>query len=102
MPYQRIVCFKFKPNATPESIQRHMDGLEALKGEIPQIVSYNGGRTVPLEDGTPPEYDSMHYLTFESQADIVVYFHHPAHQRFIEENKGIWDKVFVENAVIDE
>lgn len=102
MPYQRIVCFRFKPNATSENIQRHMDAPEALKGEILQIVFYNGGRTVPLEDGTPPEYDSMHYLTFESQADIAVYFRHLAHQRFIEENKGIWDKVFVENAAIDE
>ena len=89
MPYQRIVCFKFEPNASPESIQRHMDAFQALKGEIPQIVSYNGGRTVHLEDGTLPEYDSRHHVTFESQEDIAIYFHHPAHQRFIEENKGI-------------
>ena len=32
----------------------------------------------------------------------ATYFYHSAHQRFIRENKTIWDEVYVENAIIDE
>ena len=51
-----------------------------------------------IGDGVP---DQTREMSLRSAAPSS-YFHHPAHQRFIEENKGIWDKVFVENAAIDE
>jgi hypothetical protein len=102
MPYQRIVCFKFKKNASPQAIQRHMDSFKAMQQHIPQILSYSGGRATSGDLNRPPDYDTMHYLIFASPADIDIYFHHPAHQRFIEENKAIWDKVFVLAATIEE
>ena len=99
--YQRIVCFKFKKDATEQTIQHHLDSFKALKQQIPQIVSYHGGRTIS-ENDQPPEYDSMHDLTYATQEDIDVYFHHDAHQRFIQDNKTIWEKVLVLDAAIDE
>lgn len=100
MPYQRVVCFKFKLSATEEQIQHHMDTFAALKAAVPHIASYRSGRTVP-EGGVPPQWDSLHYATFEHQDDIQLYHDHPAHQQFIHENRAIWDKVFVLNAAID-
>ena len=101
MPYQRIVCFKFKKDASAQAIQTHMDSFKALKNQIPQIVAYSGGRATAGDHNRPPDYDTLHYLIFASPADIDIYFHHEAHQRFIEQNKAIWDRVFVLNSTID-
>ena len=99
--YQRIVCFKFKEDAAEQAIQQHMDSFQVLKQHIPQIVSHTGGRSVVAGEDKPPEFDSMHYLTFASLADIEIYFHHKAHQDFIQKNKTIWDNVLVLNASVD-
>jgi hypothetical protein len=101
MPYQRIVCFKFKPEASHPAIQYHLDTFKALRQHIPQILSYQGGLATAGDYNQPPDYDTLHYLTFAGEADIEVYYHHPAHQRFIEENKNIWAGVFVLTAAIE-
>jgi hypothetical protein len=53
-PTQRIVCFKFKPDATPEAIAQHMSHFARLKEEIPLIVSYHAGKTLPATKGPLP------------------------------------------------
>jgi hypothetical protein len=98
--YQRIVCFKFKPEADPEAIQKHMADFTRMANEISQIVSYSGGLTVADEHGNPPGYDSLHIATYHSMADIEAYFHHPIHQAFIETHKTIWADVLVLNSKV--
>jgi hypothetical protein len=92
--FQRFVCFKFKPDTPPQAIQQHLDMFAALKDAIPQIVGYAGGRT--FEDGQGQEkFDTAHYLTYQAREDIDIYFHHVAHQAFIEANKAHWENVLV-------
>lgn len=100
MTYQRIVCFRFKRSAIQDHIQHHMDSFAGLKDAVPYILSYRGGRTVPEGDHTR-DWDSLHCVTFQDQGDIELYHDHKAHQEFIRENRGIWDKVFVLNATIE-
>ena len=102
MKIQRIICFRFKKEATEADRQKHMDELAALKTAVPQIKSYNGGRGLSGDWGTAPSYDTLHVMTFESMADVDEYFNHPAHQQFIEANKHIWDDALVLNATLDE
>ena len=97
---QRIVCFKFKPNTTPTAIQSHMDHFARLSVEIHQIQSYSGGLTVADEHGNLPEYDSLHIATYHSMTEVETYFHHPAHQEFIEAHREIWAKVLVLNSEV--
>jgi len=99
---QRIVCFKFKTDASSDAIAKHMRDFARLKKEIPLIVSYTAGKTLTGDKGAAPEYDVMHYLTFKSEPDIETYFGHPKHKQFIQENKASWDKVLVSNANTDE
>jgi len=99
--YQRIVCFKFKKTASEHAIQAHIKDLAGLKETIPQIVNYKGGLTVATQADGEPEWDSMHYLTFVSIEDIETYYHHPAHQAFIQKHKDIWEDALVCNAAID-
>lgn len=97
-PKQRIVCFKFKADAPPEAVARHMSHFARLKEEIPLIVSYHAGKTLTGDKGAAPEYDVMHYMTFRTEADIEAYFGHAKHKEFIQANKAIWDKVLVINS----
>ncbi len=99
MPYQRVVCFRFTAAATPEQIQAHMEDLAGLRDAVPGITEYRAGRVMP--EGTTPQYDSLHYLVFEDEEGIQRYFNHPAHQRFIQRNRPIWEDVLVLNTPID-
>ena len=97
--YQRFVCFKFKENTPSELIKRHLDMFAALKDSIPQIMSYSGGRTFDGGEGKD-EFDTAHYVTYKTRADIDIYFHHEAHQEFIAANEANWDKVLVVDSAL--
>lgn len=100
MTIQRIVCFKFIAGVDQEAISRHMADFAGLKDEIAQIREYRGGLSRPGDDNSTPEYDCMHYMIFDSLGDIEQYRPHPAHLRFIERNKAVWQKVLVLNTEI--
>lgn len=96
---QRIVCIKFKKDVETQAVEQHMNGFAALKHEIPQIVNYSSGRTI-LPNQAVADYDVVHYLTFQNEADIVTYEKSEAYQQFVKQNKVVWDKVLVVNADI--
>lgn len=98
--FQRVVCFKFKTQATDADRDQHMKEFEAFVKQVPQALSYRAGKTVRGEQKTEPEFDVMHYITFEKEQDIITYDVHPAHQKFVEQNKGVWERVIVVNAKI--
>ena len=97
---QRIVCFKFKPGTSPEAIQQHMRGFANLKDSISYILSYQAGPTVKGDLAEKGEYDVMHYCTYRNEEEIKLYAVHPVHQRFIKQNKAIWEKVLVINSQV--
>ena len=95
---QRIVCFKFKAGTSQEAIKQHMQGFAHLKDSIPYILSYRAGFTVMGDLTEKPEYDVMHYCTYKNEQEVKLYSVHPVHQRFIQQNKSIWEKVLVINS----
>jgi len=99
--FQRIVCFKFKAGISAEAKTKHINEFAALSKTIPQILSYRAGKTVKGETKADLEYDIMHYLTFEKEQSIVQYDVHPAHKKFVEDNKGSWEKVIAINGAIE-
>jgi hypothetical protein len=100
MKIQRIVCFKFIAGVSKAAVDQHMKDFAGMKADIPQIIECRGGLTIPGDPNTPPEFDSLHYMTFASMADIEIYNQHAAHQAFIQNNKQSWQKVLVLNAEI--
>lgn len=98
--YQHVVCFKFKPDAPPEAVNKHLSDFHALQDAISQIVFYEAGRVIETDE-SKLVYDVVHYLTFNSLEDMAIYSQHEAHQRFIEENSAIWDNVMVLDAEIE-
>ena len=91
---QRFVCFKFAADAPRTAIQKHLEMFAELESLIPQIVSYSGGRTYLNGEGHEA-FDTAHYVKFQSKEAIELYFHHPAHQKFIQDNKDLWQDVLV-------
>jgi hypothetical protein len=99
--FQRVVAFKFKADASADARKKHMKDFESFAKEVKQVLSYRAGKTVKGESTTEPEYDVMHYVTFEKEADIVAYDIHPAHKKFITQNEASWEKVVVVNGEIE-
>lgn len=95
---QRIICFKFKSGTTQEAIDQHMRGFAGLKDSISYILSYQAGPTLKGDLSEKGEYDVMHYCTYRNEQEIKLYSVHPVHQRFINKNKAIWEKVLVINS----
>ena len=96
---QQVVCIKFKKGVETGAVDRHMNGFAALKHEIPQIVGYTSGKTI-LPEGAASDYDVVHYLTFQSEADIKLFEQSAAYKQFVAENQGVWDKTLIVNADI--
>ena len=96
---QQIVCVKFKNGVENAAVEQHMNGFAALKHEIPQVVGYTSGKTI-LPNGAVSDYDVVHYLTFQSEADIKIFENSAAYKQFVAGNKGVWEKTLIVNADI--
>ena len=96
---QQIVCIKFKKGVELQAVEQHMNGFAALKHEIPQVVSYTSGKTIRPNQAVA-DYDVVHYLTFQSEADIHLFEQSPAYKQFIAQNEGVWAKTLTVNADI--
>lgn len=96
---QQIVCIKFKKGVENTAVEQHMSAFAALKHEIPQIVGYTSGRTI-MPNQAAADYDVVHYLTFQSEADITLFEKNQAYKAFLKQHNGIWDKILVINADI--
>lgn len=96
---QQIVCVKFKKGVESAAVEQHMNTFAALKHEIPQIVGYTSGKTI-LPNQAVADYDVVHYLTFQSEADLKAFEQSAAYKQFVAQNQGVWDKTLVVNADI--
>lgn len=98
---QHVVAFKFKEGTSDEAIQKHMDDFAGLQDKIPELRSYEAGKTFTVAYESTADYNVMHYTTFANEADMEVYFNHPDHQKFIADNKDSWANVFVSNSRVE-
>lgn len=96
---QQIVCIKFKKGVESAAVEQHMNGFAGLKHEIPQIVGYTSGKTIRPNQAVS-EYDVVHYLTFQTEADMHIFEQSTAYKEFIAQNKGVWENTLTVNADI--
>ena len=96
---QQIFCFSFAKDVNSQAVDKHMRNFAALRHDIPQVVGYTAGKTF-LVGAAGSEYDAMHYLTFQTEADMKAFEQHAAYKTFVRENKANWDKTLVVNADI--
>jgi hypothetical protein len=91
---RHIVCLKFKPEITTESILEVEKKFPALQLSIPGIISIEWGLNNSPE-GLNKGFSHCFIVTFENETARSTYLPHPAHQAFVEILKPLLDDVFV-------
>lgn len=71
---RHIVMWRFRPGTEAEQ-EKFLEGLQALQGKIPQLVSSEVGRNV-----APGNYDAVLVSEFRSLEDLEAYKKDPRHQ----------------------
>lgn len=74
---EHIVCFKLKPEATPEQETQLIEMLRGLKDKIPTIMDLSAGRTYVPERGQG--YTIGLVVRFQDKAGLALYGPHPEH-----------------------
>lgn len=74
---RHVVMFRWKPTFTAEIREQWMAGLEAMKGNIPGMVSLAHG---PDLMGTDNSWDHVVVADFASAEDLPGYNTHPLHE----------------------
>ena len=91
---RHIVCLKFKPEITNESILKVEKKFPALQQSISGIISIEWGLNNSPE-GLNKGFSHCFTVTFENETARATYLPHPAHQAFVEILKPLLDDVFV-------
>lgn len=74
---EHIVCFKMRPDSTPEQEARLIEMLRGLKESVPGIVDLSVGRTFVPERGHG--YTVGLVVRFKDREGLAVYGPHPNH-----------------------
>lgn len=81
-----IVCWKYKPEITPEKRAEHVAKLKSLPNIIEEIISFNVGTDILHLERS---FDTGLTSTFADKAALDVYTVHPAHQEVVAMGKEI-------------
>ncbi len=85
-----IVCWKYKPETTPEQRAEHIAKLKNLPNLIPNITSFNiGADILHLERS----FDTGLVAVYPDRAALEAYTVHPEHQEVANLGKRIAEKV---------
>ena len=91
---RHVVSFQFKEGLTEERKAQAIQDFLALKDEIPEIKSFEGGEDISVE-GLNQGFTHSFILTFESEAARDAYIPHPAHLKLAEKNKPLMGNLLV-------
>ena len=89
-----VVSFKFKSTAAPADIKKVESAFEALKKQIPEIVSLEWGTNISKEN-KDKGFTHCFILTFKTEKDRDTYISHPDHKAFGRIVGPVLEDVFV-------
>ncbi len=85
-----IVCWKYKPETSPEQRENHRAKLRNLPNLVPDISSFSVGADVLRLDRS---FDTGLVATYADEAALEAYTIHPEHQKVVAIGKEIAEKV---------
>jgi hypothetical protein len=85
-----IVCWKYKPETTPEMRAGHLAKLRNLPNVIDEIITFNVGTDILHLERS---FDTGLISTFADKSALDAYTVHPAHQEVAAMGKEISEKV---------
>lgn len=92
--WRHVVTFQFKEEVTAARKDQAIKDFLALKDEIPEIKSFEGGEDRSVE-GLNQGFTHCFILTFENEAARDIYLPHPAHKKLAEKNKPLMQNLVV-------
>ena len=93
---RHVVAFKFKPEVTSEQMQKVTTHFYSLKGQIPEIIEFEGGPDIALQKKAG-KYTHCFVVTVNNEKDLAAYGAHPVHKAF---SKSV-DPLLAEVMVVD-
>ena len=85
-----IVCWKYKPETSPEQRVRHIERLRALPSLIPNIVSFDVGSDILHLERS---FDTGLVAVYPDRQALDHYNDHPEHQAVAALGKEIAERV---------
>ncbi len=85
-----IVCWKYKPETTPEEIETHISKLKNLPNVIEDILSFSVGRDILHLERS---FDTGLVATYPNRKAFDAYTINPKHQEVVAIGKRISEKV---------
>ncbi len=85
-----IVCWKYKPETTPEKRAEHLAKLSSLPGVIDEIITFKVGTDILHLERS---FDTGLVSTFADETALDAYTIHPAHQEVAAMGKEITERV---------
>lgn len=94
-----IVCWKYKPETTPEQRAEHIAKLRNLVQVIPEIISFSVGSDVLHLERS---FDTGLVATYADRDALEAYNVHPEHVKVAAMGRQIAEKVVSVDFVTDE
>jgi hypothetical protein len=91
---RHVVLFKFKDTTSAEKIKEIEDGFRGLPKKIPEIVDFEWGTNVSVENKSEG-FTHCFIVSFNNADGRAVYLPHPAHKEFGTMLGSYLDKVLV-------
>lgn len=91
---RHVVTFQFKDEIPAARRTQAVKDFVALKDEIPEIQSFEGGEDISVE-GLNKGFTHCFVLTFADEAARDIYIPHPAHKKLAEKNKPLMKDLVV-------
>lgn len=82
---KHVVLLNWKAEVTPSQVEAVSAAFDALRQEIPEIVSYTFGPDAGIYRGNA---DYALIAEFHTEADLQAYVKHPRHQALMAEVTG--------------
>ena len=94
-----IVCWKYKPETTPEQREEHIAKLRNLPNVIADILSFSVGADILHLERS---FDTGLAATYADEAALEAYNVHPEHQKVVAIGREIAEKVVSVDFINDE
>ncbi|MEM0992625.1 MAG: Dabb family protein [Bacteroidota bacterium] len=91
---KHIVALQFKAEISAEEREQAIQRFRDLEGEIPEILSFEGGGDISVED-LNKGFTHCFILTFKDEAARDAYLPHPAHMSVANKNKPMLSDLLV-------
>ncbi len=97
---RHVVAFKFKPEISPEQMQKAAKDFLALKSKVPQIIEIEGGPDLSFQKKNG-KFTHCFMVTVKDEKELAAYGVHPDHKAFSQSVDPLLAEVMIVDYWVD-